>query len=197
MFPVPTLGELATWSGRAENSYTGYANSALLQATLIFTTVTELGADDWNGLSSDDQLLATSGIMAYADWIYLRQPYQQIIASPMESETVGSYTYSKPFPVEARNVQAMELSVGLMATGIPLWDLAVQMLSRRTRAAGVFYGQIQVFERIEPRPDAVMYVRRDEGTGQTVLLGPADVDQIEAPFLAINAETFPVDPGVG
>jgi hypothetical protein len=194
MFPVPTLGELAIWSGRAETSYTGYADSALLQATLIFTTVTELGADDWEGLSPDDQLLANNGIMAYADYIYLRQPYQQILASPMESETVGSYTYSKPFPVEARNVQAMELSLGLQATGIVMWDLAVQMLSRRERAAGVFYGQVQVFENIKERSDAVLYLRKHEGTGQTVLLGPADVDQIEAPFIAVNAENFPVDP---
>lgn len=194
MFPVPTLGELAVWSGRAETSYTGYADSALLQATLIFTFVTELGADDWNGLSADEQVLANHGIMSYADYIYLRQPYQQILASPMESETVGSYTYSKPFPVEARNVQAMELSLGLMATGIVEWDLAVQMLARRQKTAGVFYGQIQVFENIRERSDAVLYVRKHEGTGQTVLLGPADVDQIEAPFLAINAENFPVDP---
>jgi hypothetical protein len=194
MFPVPTLGQLATWSGRAESSYTGYADSALLQATLIFTTVTELTADSWDGLSPDDQLLATNGIMAYADYIYLRQPYQQILASPMESETVGSYTYSKPFPVEARNVQAMELSLGLQATGIVLWDLAVQMLSLRTRAAGIFYGQIRVFDRIEPRADAVLMVRKDDATGQQMLLGPADMDTVEAPFIMINAENFPHDP---
>lgn len=194
MFPVPTLGELAAWSGRAESSYTGYADSALLQATLIFTTVTELTADSWGGLSPDDQLLATNGIMAYADYIYLRQPYQQILASPMESETIGSYTYSKPFPVEARNVQAMELSLGLQATGIVMWDLAVQMLSLRSRAAGIFYGQIEVFENIRHRTDQVLFMRTDRETGQRVLLGPADVDQIEAPFLAVNAENFPVDP---
>jgi hypothetical protein len=194
MFPVPSLGALATWSGRPEASYTGYADSALLQATLMFTFVAELGADDWNGLTDDEQVLANNGIVSMADWIYLRQPYQQIIASPMESETVGSYTYSKPFPVEARNVQAMELTLGNMATGIPMWDLAVQMLSRRQKTAGVFYGQVQVFEHIRERTDSVLYVRKEEGTGQTVLLGPADVDTIEAPFLAINAETFPKDP---
>jgi hypothetical protein len=193
VFPVPSLGQLAVWSGRAESSYTGYADSALLQATLIFTQVTELGADDWPGLSADDQLLATNGILSYADYIYLRQPYQQILASPMESETVGSYTYSKPFPVEARNVQAMELSLGLMATGIVLWDLAVQMLSRRRRTAGVFYGQIEVFEHIEERSSTVL-LRTDEKTGQKVLLGPADMNEIEAPFIAINAESFPHDP---
>ena len=41
-WPVPTLAELADWSGRPETSYTSYYNSAALQAAIMFTTLTEL-----------------------------------------------------------------------------------------------------------------------------------------------------------
>jgi hypothetical protein len=94
VIPVPTLSQLSDFSGRPAASYTGYANSALLQAAIVFTTVTEVGYNaeqDFFALTADDQLLATQGILAYADWIYLRQPYQQLIAAPVMSETIGGY----------------------------------------------------------------------------------------------------------
>jgi len=195
--PVPTVLQLAQFSGRPEDSYTGYAESALIQACVEFTTVTEITAADWNGgyLDADDQMLATQGILARADWYYLRQPYQQALANPLQGETIGSYTYSKPPPVEMRNVQAQELGVTL--TGISLWDLAVQYLSKRTRAAGVFFGQVRVFDREREDRLGVTLLRRNNETGELELLGPEDFDRTEAPFLAISGESFPSDPGVG
>ena len=195
MITVPTISQLSQFSGRPESSYTSYAESALLQACLQFTIITELGSADYQALSPDDKTLATQGILAYADWVYLRQPYQSAIANPLESETIGSYTYSKPPPVEMRNVQAQEL--GLSMTGIPLWDLAVQMLSKRTRASGVFYGQMKVFDVDKSDRDGVTLVRKNKYTGELELLGPSDFDQIDIPSFAINAEAFPGDPGVG
>lgn len=193
MFPVPTVAQLAEFSGRPEVSYTTFADSALLQATIEFTTVTELSADDYPSLKPDDQVLATQGVLARADWVYLRQPYAQMIATPAMSETIGSYTYSKPPPLQVRNVQAQELSS--TNTGIPLWDIAVQFLSKRTRANGVFFGQLQVFEHTAP-DDLVKLMRRDED-GALVLLGPADVNREPFPFGAdINAAGFPMDPGI-
>lgn len=189
MWPVPTVDQLAEFSGRPVSSYSSYASSALLQVTILFTTLTELDAGDYDVMDANDQQLATQGILAYADWTYLRQPYQAVIASPMESETIGSYTYSKPFAVEARNVQALEL--GITSTGIVLWDTAVQYLSKRQRAAGVFHGQIQAFDTSrDSRYDRVL-VREDRRTGETVLLGPADFERETIPFggIDINAET--------
>lgn len=196
MIPVPTTLELAEFSGRLESSYTSYAESALLQAALQFTIVTELTVGDYDSLQADDQLLAQQGILAYADWIYLRQPYQAILANPLLGETIGSYTYSKPPPVEMRNVQAQELGVSM--TGIVLWDLAIQYLSKRQRAAGVFFGQVKVFDVQRRDPLGVTMIRRDCHTGQFELLGPADLDRLQIPFMPdINAEAFPADPGVG
>lgn len=197
MIPVPTVLQLSQFSGRPEDSYTSYAESALLQATLQFTIATEITAEDWSSgyLAPDDMTLAINGIIAYADYIYLRQPYQQVIASPLLGETIGSYTYSKPPPVEMRNVQAQELGVTL--TGVDLWDMALQYLSKRTRAAGVFFGQVQVFDRDRRDPLEGTVLRHNRETGELELLGPADFDRLDIPMFAVNAESFPGDPGVG
>jgi hypothetical protein len=82
-------------------------------------------------------------------------------------------------------------------TGVDLWDLAVQYLSKRTRAAGVFYGQLRAFD--VHRSDVLegTMVRRNDETGDLELLGPADFDRLDIPVFAVNAEAFPSDPGVG
>lgn len=191
MFPVPNVQQLAAFSGRPVASYTGYAQSALLQATLLFTILTELSADDYSTLAPDDQVLSTQGILAYSDYIYLRQPYQQALANPFLTETIGSYSYSKPPGVEMRNVQAQEL--GANVTGVMLWDTAIQYLSKRTRAGGVFSGEMVGMERFH-RIDNIV-VREDE-EGNKVLLGPADFQQLDLPF-TFSGESFPADPGIG
>jgi hypothetical protein len=191
VWPVPTLGELSNFSGRPAVSYTSYANSALLQATLMFTILTELSAGDYPGIVSDDQLLANMGIMAMADWLYLRWPYQQVIASPLRSEEIGSYAYSKPLEESARNAQAIEVTSD--KTGVDMFDLAVRMMARRTRANGVFFGQITGFEHTQ-HTDQVR-VQWDPREQRMVLTGPADRDQLDMQFFAISAEMFPADPG--
>lgn len=196
MIPVPTILQLATFSGRDESSYTSYAESALIQVCIQFTIVTEITADEFSALPPDDLLLANQAILAYADFIYLKHPYQQVEASPLLSETIGSYSYSKPPPIEMRNVQAQELGVTL--TGVDLWDIAIQYLSKRQRAAGVFFGQVKVFDRDGRDPSAVTMVRRHKVTGELELLGPMDLDKLNIPMLGvpdINAESFPSDPG--
>jgi hypothetical protein len=204
VIPIPTIAQLAQYSGRPEASYTGYANSALLQACIVFVTITEVGYGDasntqgFDALNADDQLLATQGILAYADWTYLKQPYQQMIASPAMEETIGSYSYSKPPPIQVRNVQAQELGIG--STGIELWDTAIQYLSKRTRANGVFFGQLECFERTNNSADQdqMIMLRIDRFTGERVLLGPADFNRVDIPGfgVGINAPGFPGDPGV-
>ena len=201
MIPIPTVAQLAQFSGRPESSYTGYAQSALIQASIIFVTATEINYgnnSDWASLNSDDQLLATQGILAFADWTYLKQPYQQMMANPAMSETIGGYSYSKPPPVQIRNVQAQELGIG--STGVELWDHAIQYLSKRTRAGGFFFGQLECFERTDNTADRDMGImlRRDCKTGELRLLGPADFNQISIPGFSqgINGQAFPSDPGV-
>ncbi len=199
MYPIPDVTALAFFSGRPQASYTGFATSALTQAVIMFTFKTEITDPSqltgYNNITpADAAVLATTGICAMADYIYLRQPYQQVIASPMDTETIGSYSYSKPPAQMARNAAALEVTGE--ATGVPMFDLAVELLSLRTIAGGVYSGSISVFERPHDRDDRAQFlIRRNCETGQLELLGPADMNQIDFPgFLDINAEVFPVDP---
>lgn len=189
-WPVPTLAELAQYTGRPTASYSGYVNSALLQATMMFTILSEQTADDYAGMNPDFQLLANMGVMAMADWLYLRWPYAQAIASPLQNETIGSYSYSKPIQEMARNAQAIEVSSE--QTGVQMFDLAVRRLAKRQSMNGVFFGQITGFE--HTGRDDLAHVKWDPREGRMVLVGPADRDKIDFQFFDVNAESFPADP---
>jgi len=201
VYPVPDISSLAFYSGRPESSYTSYAVAALTLATIEFTFKTEVTDPSqlagYDNINPDDAAqLATYGICALADYLYLRQPYQQALANPMMSETIGSYTYSKPLQEMARNAAALEVTGE--STGVPMFDLAVQMLARRTLAGGVFSGAIEVFENPRDRDDrAQIKVCVDPCTGALHVLGPADMNQLDWPMFDINSEIFPSDPGTG
>lgn len=198
MYPVPQISDLVFFSGQPETAYTAYADAALAQAAIMFTFRTEItdpsqfsGYD--NISAADAQSLATTGICAMADYLYLRQPYRSVIASPMQNESIGSYNYSKPIAEMARNAAALEVTGE--ATGVVMFDLAVQMLSKRTLAGGITSGSLSLFENPRDRDDrAQIWIRHDKETGQLHVLGPADMNQIDFPTLMVNAEAFPVDP---
>jgi hypothetical protein len=191
-WPVPTVSELANYTGRPVESYTGYANSALLQATMMFTILSENTVADYAGMSADYQQLANMGVMAMADWLYLRWPYQQVMASPLQNETIGSYSYSKPVQEMARNAQAIEVTSE--KTGVDMFDLAIRRLAKRSSLDGVYFGQITGFER-HSRSDQVE-IKWDPREGRMVLTGPADRDQMDMQWFDVNAQSFPMDPGV-
>ena len=193
MLPLPTAADVANFSGRPESSYTAFINSAILQAALMMTTVTELQISDFDQLTADDQLLCQTGIQAMADYIYLRQPYQQVIASPLMNESIGSYSYGKAMQEVARNAAALEVTGE--RSGVTMYDLAVQMLAKRTRAGGVYSDAISVFDS-DHNPDldqAQIMIRTSDG--RRVLFGPGDFNQFDAPF-DVNSQMFPMDPGV-
>lgn len=189
---LPAIADLANYSGRPPASYTTYANSAILQAVIYFQTQTELQPADIAAMQTsvpEDYQLAWNGILALADYIYLRQPYQAAVAAPFISESIGSYSYAKAQAEQARNAAALEVQGE--AIGVFFYDLAVRTLAKRTRAGGVYHGGFTVFE--EGDKEATMLVRNKDG--RMVLVGPADRDQVGLPF-DINAPVFPSDPGV-
>jgi hypothetical protein len=192
MYPVPSLTDLAAFSGRPEASYSQFGNNALIQATLMFTVLTEIS--DPTALSADDQLLANMGIEAYADYLYLRQPYAQAIAGPFTNETIGSYSYGKAMGEVARNAQASEVQGE--ALGVPFFDLAVRMLAVRSRAGGVFHGGIQVFEHQNERTEKYdgAGLHWDKITGRLYVRGPNERDEVGFGSIDINAQSFPMDP---
>jgi hypothetical protein len=204
VYPVPLISDLSNFSGRDEATYTGYANAALLQATIRFTFLTEVtdpaSFTGYNALTAADQtLLALNGICALADNIYLNFPYQGVMASPLNSETVGTWTYTK----EATNgsggsayrLQAAAQELSMASTGIALFDMAVQLLALRTIASGVYHGAMTVFDHGDRRAalgDIMVYEGPD---GRRAIMGPADEHLIDFPF-DMNGEAFPGDPGI-
>jgi hypothetical protein len=201
---VPQVSDLAAFSGRDEATYTSYANSALLQATIRFTFLTEVTdpsqLSGYNALTADDQAaLALNGICALADSIYLQFPYQQAMASPLNSETLGSYTFEKVAGMgmggSMSRMAPAALELSMATTGIPLFDMAVQLLALRTIASGVFHEGMSVFEEGERRAalGSALYFETDDG--RRWILGPEDHNLLNAPF-DVNAQSYPADPGV-
>ncbi len=128
----PTVADLATFSGRDSNSYSNFAVEALSQATLLFQLATSL-----SDYPSDPDLakLARYGIMDMADKIYMSQPYREALASPYQSEAIGSYSYSK-------SVAAVKKGD---STGVMWFDMAVGKLKAAGSGIGAS-GSISAFE---------------------------------------------------
>lgn len=116
-YPTFTADDLADFSGRPAASYPKYATtSALPQAVLLFKIATcrPTFPDD-----ETEAQLARMAILAMADRATLSQKFQQIEASPFQSESLGSYSYSKMAGFAAKG----------MTTGVTWFDLAVTTLS--------------------------------------------------------------------
>lgn len=115
MLPVPTTADLAAFSGRDADTYTSFSDTALGQATLLFQLVTKLDV-----MPSDpaQASLIRYAIFEMADRLYLEQSYSEDTASPYQSETIGSYSYSM------KSATAIKARTG-GNTGLTWWDLAV------------------------------------------------------------------------
>jgi hypothetical protein len=202
VYPVPQVSDLAKFSGRDEATYTGYANAALLQATIRFTFLTEVTNPNqftgYNALTPQDQaVLALNGICSLADNIYLSFPYQGVQASPLNSETVGTWSYTKTVMTGAgsRALAANAMELSMASTGIALFDMAVQLLALRTIASGVFHGGTTVFDHGERRAALGEIMIHEGADGRRYILGPGDENLIDFPF-DYNGQSFPGDPGI-
>lgn len=157
-YPTYTKQDLADFSGRSVATYPDYATtSALPQATLLFKIGTCLA--DWPEDVIDADL-ARMAILSMADAIVLSQPHQKVLSNPFNSETIGSYSYSKVS--------------GAVATGLPtgiMWfDMALSRLGVCDLAAGLSAGgAIEVFEH-----DAAF--TGGNHAGNVRMLSPQDLD---------------------
>ena len=158
-YPQYTKQDVATFTGRAVASFPSFVEtSALPQAILLFKIGTCLASLD--ALTADELELSKNGILSMADAIHLAQPYSVAVASPFNSESIGSYSYSKVAKAVSRQEE----------TGVMWFDLAISRLSVcDEQETGMFGGGIEVFEH-----DALF----TGGTGGNVrLLSPKDIDQ--------------------
>lgn len=119
MLAAPTVADLAQFTGRGNDSFSAFADQTLAQATLLFSLITHRTAyPDDPALAA----LAKNAIMEMASRMYLEQGYAETLASPFQSETIGSYSYSK-------SLTATKAQNGLM-TGLLWWDLAIDELTQ-------------------------------------------------------------------
>lgn len=187
MLNVPTSAQLADFTGVDESTFGTFVNSALLQATLMFMVVCDVDQPDYDSWDSTQQLLSTNGILAMADHLYLEQPFRQVNASPFQGETVGSYSYSKPASTIRGTAGALSLKGE--QTSVVWYDLAVQMLSKRDLAGGVYVGQVQGLE-MSDFGDQGVQVMINTATNELLLQGPSGRDWMPLPF-DINADSGP------
>jgi hypothetical protein len=182
-YPTFTAVDLSDFSGRPEASYTPFATQALKQATLLFKLATCLTS--WP-TDPDSAELASYAIISIADALVLTQPYQLTHASPFQSESIGSYSYSK---MVLRYRQSIENG---SPVGVTWFDLAVQKLGicelgGLNGGGGVASDSIGVFEE-----DGTFGTKDGDDSGKRYLLGPAQVDNQDDPFLVsqnISSET--------
>lgn len=157
-YTVYTKASLATFSGRPVESYTDYADQALLQSLLLFKIGTCLASPD--DLDDTQKQLVDMAILSMADAIFLNQEHQAAVASPFNSESIGSYSYSKT---------ARAVSVG-KPTGIMWFDLGVSELGICDLEDNIpTFGGIEMFEH-----DGV-FVRGSHGGANVRFLSPKDI----------------------
>jgi hypothetical protein len=132
-----TTQMLANYTGRPLASFPEpyTTNSALPQATLLFKIGTCIA--DPSGLSTDELQMVDWAILSMADAIQLASRYKAVQANPFNSESIGSYSYSKAVKAVQRREE----------TGIEWFDIAVDQLSQCDASDGLaMTGGIQVFE---------------------------------------------------
>lgn len=157
-YPTLSFVDLAQSTGLPIGNYDPqFSAIAISQATLLFKIATCLTA-----LPAEDTVqyeLAKAAIIALANQIVMSQPYQQTLASPFTSESIGSYSYSKM----AQQIQSKE------RTGVMWFDLAVSELSVCDSQDQAFYfGGVEIFEH-----DA-KYTSGSLGEGNIALFSEAD-----------------------
>lgn len=138
-WPEYTVADLARYSGRPEITYPVYADQAIFQATFLFQIASALV--DFPVVPRDAQLIQL-GILSMADLLVLSQPHQAAIATPFQTESIGSYSYSKA---------QKAVSQGL-PTGVSWFDMAVGRLGVGIDNV-VSSEAITVFERDYPYRD--------------------------------------------
>jgi hypothetical protein len=161
-YPTFTPADLAGFSGRPEASYPSpYTDEALKQATLLFKIGTCLATFPDDPMQAD---LAKYAILSMADYIVLNQPNAQVLAGPFQSESLGSYSYSKMAKTAASGGE----------TGVAWFDLAVDQIGQCDQNDEIMSGGgIEVFEF-----DAEFAVARTDGNTVRVL-SPKDQEYHE------------------
>lgn len=162
-YPAYSRQMLADFTGRPVASFPEpyTTSSAIPQSLLLFKMGTCLAAPD--DLSTDDKQLVDYGVLSMADAIGLASRYTAVKANPFNSESIGSYSYSK----------AVHAVQNRLDTGVVWFDLAIDKLSICEGAELDFaQGGIEIFEHDGP----VIGGRIGGQKGNVRFLSPQDIN---------------------
>jgi hypothetical protein len=156
---VPTLEEYAAYLSVDPATLGAKDTQALTQSAFLLGFLTGCGEKP----SADPcKTLFENGIFNMAQYMAATQQYVAVVASPFQSETIGSYSYSKGF----RNALLQGLAGGPRSqTGVFWFDLAVSECGCGEEISLVSSDAITVFEHENVRTDS---------EGRRWVLGPAD-----------------------
>lgn len=127
MLVPPTVADLADFTGRPVQTFSGFATTALAQATLMFSITTEL--EEWPD-DPDLNLVAMYAVMEMADKLILEQPYTALKAAPFQSESIGSYNYSRTYSLARATAVGAAASEDIGA-GLFWWLTAMDLFRQR------------------------------------------------------------------
>lgn len=198
-YPTFAAQDVADFSGRDIASYpVPFTTMALHQAALIFKLATGI-SDALYPTDTDAAQIARYGILGLADELVLQQPYQQVIASPLNAESIGSYHYTKTLSrantaanaaANQGNPFAKAARAAIMGsnTGCMWFDIAVNTIGIKNQARGQFLnGGIEIMEHDAHMVSASGLNRR--------MLSPSDLNLFDFSMGAIAALGW--DPAAG
>lgn len=126
LLPVPTVDNLAEFTGRPAATFTPFATEALLQATLMFGVAT--GLEVWPD-DPDLRQIAMFAVMEMANKLVLEQPYAAVKAAPFQSESIGAYSYSKTYSLARATAVGAQASEDIGA-GLFWWLTAMDLFQQ-------------------------------------------------------------------
>lgn len=132
-----TLTHLVNFTGRTSSAFqqSYVETSAIPQAVLLFKLATCI--TDPDALTADERLLVDYAILAMADALQLEAKNRLAASTPFNSESLGSYSYSKTAQAIQRGDE----------TGIMWFDQAVSSIGQCDSSDGDFQrGGIEVSE---------------------------------------------------
>jgi hypothetical protein len=158
---VPSRQDYATFFTVDVSTVGAKIDQALIQAAFLMGLAT-----GWTETPTDEPCatLFHNGILDMARWIALTQDYVPALASPYQSETIGSYSYSKGF----KTLLTLGFRAGDWNTGVFWFDLAAQQCS--IGGGRVDQGGVTVFEQDN------LWTQDDNG--RRWVLGPKDMPYV-------------------
>lgn len=134
-FPVFTADDLSKFTGQPVQMYGIWVDEAISQAAFLVEVVT--GVHDLDPNDAYGQRLYMYSVLEIAGHLYAEQEYWMVNVQPFQSETIGSYSYTK-------SATSVRISNGDLdgLVWLPLYQDYLASIDAAGAASGISSGQI-------------------------------------------------------